>query len=359
MHLDAVHLDESWCQNASYRLATPSGLFICNPDNLTPPEELIVHDAMNCLLSPHKITTIRTDTSKPTSTVPHAQLERTKIAHARTVLINECVYDKGTGECYGTYIRRSYNPEPFQPVECTSIKSTRNHYTPNSSSTQQLEESAVLPRHLARVVEIFPQGLMDENRSSSTPGPKPQEIHNPLAGALSILRFEQRVTAWLDDITFGAIHMGPGVINGTQSVALSDVQRLLRLPVISTASAASCLLNHHLQPMCIRQVERVVQAARIALRGVALYLERHPSILESIDMSIDFSLLWKSDDNSEQHSCNEHPMKQQALAMIRSKVAVKTIAKRLSISKNTVKSWMRKPHKQPATIRKTGGVSEC
>ncbi|KQQ63605.1 hypothetical protein ASF66_04475 [Pseudomonas sp. Leaf129] len=72
-------------------------------------------------------------------------------------------------------------------------------------------------------------------------------------------------------------------------------------------------------------------------------------------MSIDFSPLWRSDENSEQLPCNEHPMRQQALEMIRSKVAVKTIAKRLSISKNTVKSWMPERHKQSATIGKTGG----
>ncbi|MNJ57930.1 hypothetical protein D3C77_535410 [compost metagenome] len=130
------------------------------------------------------------------------------------------------------------------------------------------------------------------------------------------------------------------MINGKQSVSLADVKKVLRLPIISTTSAAKSLLNHERQPMCTRQVERVVEAARTALRGIALYLERHPDILMFIDVTVDFEKLWEIPaDHSEPAANNEHPMKQQALEMLRSQVPIQTIANRLGVARNTVKKW--------------------
>ncbi|MNN82548.1 hypothetical protein D3C81_1994900 [compost metagenome] len=59
-------------------------------------------------------------------------------------------------------------------------------------------------------------------------------------------------------------------------------------------------------------------------------------------MSVEFNKLWgTNDEHSEPANNTEHPSKQAALMMIRSKVHKKTIAKELGISKNTVKKWYR------------------
>jgi hypothetical protein len=145
--------------------------------------------------------------------------------------------------------------------------------------------------------------------------------------------------AWLDDFAFGAICTGPGVINGKHSVALADVKRLLRLPELSVETAAEHLLNHDSQPMSARQLQRVVEAARTALRGIALHLERNPQILRTVDVDIDFDKFWAS--NDDQTKPAQHPKKPQALELIKAAVPTRTIARELGISKNTVKKWDR------------------
>ncbi|MBC3504357.1 hypothetical protein HU761_23520 [Pseudomonas sp. SWRI59] len=269
---------------------------------------------------------------------------RLRISEAHTRVIEGNVYDRVTGEWYGEYISQPYTPEPTIYVAGTPAILGENWFAEDNGTVsllQTLDTSTQVPV-LAPVIELLPQETLPEARSSSTRGPKPQIIYNPIAPALCILNIEQRSTPWLDDIAFGAIHTGPGVINGKQSVSLGDVMRVLRLPIITTAAIADRLLNHDRKPMCTRQIQRVVEAARIALRGIALYLERHPHIVQSLDISIEFDKLWRTGDyHTEPTKNTEHPMKQAALMMMRSKVQKRTIAKELGISKNTVKKWYR------------------
>jgi len=190
------------------------------------------------------------------------------------------------------------------------------------------------------VIEIFPQKTTQPKERKTTAGRPPQVIANPLSTALVTLKLEERPTPWLDDIVFGAIYTGPGLVNRKHSVSLADVKRVLRLPAISVAGAASVLLNHNREPMSTRQLQRVIEAARTALGGIAMHLERQPDILRSVDVAIDFDEFWKSrDGQAKPATTREHPMKRRALEMIRAKAATKTIAKVLGISKNTVKSW--------------------
>lgn len=267
---------------------------------------------------------------------------RKKISQRRTTVVEDYIYDRVTGECWGIYITAPYSPDPIQYTKGTPATLGKNWFIEDDGTITILNNCPPPSGHLAPVIELFPQKPMAGVKSSSTPGPKPQAIDNPLATALQTLRFEQRPTPWLDDIAFGAIYIGPGVINGQQSVSLADVKKVLRLPTLSTASAAGCLLNHDRQPMCTRQVQRVVEAARTALRGIALYLERHPEILLSVDVAVDFDKLWDvHEEQSESAVTKEHPMKQRAIEMISSQVPTKTIAKALKVSKNTVKKWDR------------------
>lgn len=271
---------------------------------------------------------------------------RSKVAEAHTRLIGGYIYDTATGECYGEYTSTPYLTKPAHYTADLPARQGEDCSIEHGSAASPL--ASVNNSHYsepAPVIVQFPQKTLAEARPSSTRGPKPQVIHNLLAPALCILKFEERLTPWLDDIVFGAIYTGPGVIAGKHSVSLPDVMSVLRLSVISIAAAANCLLNHELRPMSTRQLQRVIEAARTALRGIALYLERHPQILQSIDLQVDFDTFWSPPQAAPTKvPSNEHPMKQQALMMIKAEVPVKTIAKALGISKNTAKQW-----KQAAT----------
>ena len=278
------------------------------------------------------------------------------LSKACTRVIESHVYDHVTGEYYGEYIITPYVPKPLQYAMGTPSRIGKDWFTEEDGTISPLApaESSTQPNELAPVVKLPNSKPMTKAKASSTCGPKPQVIVNPLAPALCIFKFEQRPTPWLDEFVFGAIYTGPGVINGKHSVSLADVKRVLRLSMISTEAAASCLFNHERQPMSTRQLQRVIEAARTALRGIALYLERHPEILRSIDVQVDFDTLWQPQQATVASVVSrEHPMKQQALGMIKAKIPNKTIAKALGISKNTVKRW-----KEELPSSHSGGVNQ-
>lgn len=264
------------------------------------------------------------------------------MAEARTRIIEGYIYDTATGECYGGYTTNPFLTKSTHYNAGTPARLGENWFSEHDGTVSPLAPFNNLHNstELAPVFELFPQEEVVETSHSSTRGPKPQAIQNLLAPALCILKFEERSTPWLDDIVFGAIYTGPGVISGKHSVSLSDVNKVLRLSVISTAAAAECLLNHELRPMGTRQLQRVIEAARTALRGIALYLERHPQILQSIDVQVDFNTLWPPQQATPKSVArNVHPMKQEALTMIMAKVPIKAIANALGVSKNTIKKW--------------------
>lgn len=283
---------------------------------------------------------MKTDIATPAQTDCATQQLRMKVSAARTKLLGDHVYDKDTYEYYGRYIKAPFSPEPV--IESPGIPSgvKRCWTITEDGSPHPSESNHSEPWHLASVVELFPMEHTKHADLRSQSGRKPQVISNPLASALLILKLEEWPTPWLDDIAFGAIYTGPGVVNGKHSVSLADVKKVLCLPELSVVSAAEQLLNHDRQPMSIRQLQRVIEAARVALRGIALHLERHRDILQSIDATIDFDQFWENqEDHLKSSGSREHPKKQQALEMITSGIPTKTIAKEIGISKNTVKVW--------------------
>ncbi|MEO4013011.1 helix-turn-helix transcriptional regulator [Pseudomonas rossensis] len=283
---------------------------------------------------------MKTSTTTPARSECPTQQLRTKVASARTTTIGDVIYDKVTKEYYGDYIRTPYIPEPApeNPGESDRVKG--NWYIAEDGSPLPQECKQTPSEYLAPVVDLIPMQPIQQAEHKSKAGKKPQVINNPLAAALSTLRLEGRPTPWLDDFAFGAICTGPGLIKGKHSVALADVKKLLRLPELSVATAAEHLLNHDRQPIGTRQLQRVVEAARTALRGIALHLERHPDILRSVDADIDFDKFWEiKDEQTKPAATAQHPKKKQALEMIRAGVPTKTTARELGISKNTVKKW--------------------
>ncbi|MVW87734.1 helix-turn-helix domain-containing protein [Pseudomonas sp. PB101] len=280
-------------------------------------------------------------TTTPTPILCPDHIFRERVAYSRTSSINGFIYDKVTGEQYGLYILEEYSPSPLfaEPDDTLHIIASWDIDEDGSPIPERIAPPP--SAHLAEVVELFPEQPPQQVEQKTNAGRKPQAIENHLAGALTVLMLEERTALWLDDFTFGAICTGPGVINGKHSVSQADVKKLLRLPVLSVSAAAGCLLNHDTKPMSLRQLQRVVEAARVALRGIALHLERHPAILRSVDQVVDFDKFWTVEEKPVMPKpVLEHPMKQRALEMIGAKVPNKTIARELGIARNTIKKWV-------------------
>lgn len=265
---------------------------------------------------------------------------RIQIASARTTAHQNYVYDKSTGECYGIYVRNPFTPEEEEDQPETS-QPPKTWWDIQEDGTPLPQESTEKQANqVAPVIELFPEKMPQPTKKAIV-GRKPQAISNPLAIALWTLKVEGKPLSWFDDFAFGGIYIGPGVVGGKHSVALADVKKLLMLREISVASAAQVLLNHDKEPMSTRQLQRVVEAARVALRGIALHLERNAHILQSVDVTVDFEQFWVGT-APEPKLVKEHPQKQQALEMLEAGGHFRTIANVLGVARNTVKKWAEK-----------------
>ncbi|MBB2495953.1 helix-turn-helix domain-containing protein [Aquipseudomonas ullengensis] len=261
------------------------------------------------------------------------------LVERKAAVIGECIFLKVTGEVIGEYACSQYtSPQYDYPPPHSG--SSRSFIVDDEGSPLALPEPLPITSPLAEVISISSAANVP---AGSNAGRIARAVSNPLFHALQALRIEGIPTPWLDDIIFGAICGGPGIINGNLSVAYADVKKLLSLPEISVRMAAEYLLNHDHEPMSTRQLQRVVKAARFALRGVALHLERHPRILDSIGMMIDFDPLWPT--ASASADAIDAPLKPdadrrlQALEMRSQGIPIKETARRLGASKNTIKRW--------------------
>lgn len=277
-------------------------------------------------------------TSLKTDSPTH--LLRAKIAESRTTLLGDDVFDSVTAEYYGTYLKIPFSREPDEYKQ--SIPSAFKVYSHIAEDGSPLppDDDITDANSLGSIIELCLPQPIDQTQQPTKLGRRPQVIDNPFSAALCIIKHEQRNASWLDDVALGAVHTGPGVINGKHSVALADVKRLLLMPELSVATAAHCLFNHDRQPMSTRQLQRVVEAARVALGGIALYLERNPEILRAIDTTVDFNEYWGANDQQPiPASVSEHTMRQEALALVDLGTPIKVVARTLELSKNTVKKW--------------------
>lgn len=264
---------------------------------------------------------------------------RSTLTKHRTATIDGFVFDKATGELLGCYIFSEYAPESIDYPTATS--QAADDYIPDEDGSPiALFTPAAKSGHIATVSTLPTTNARPRPEAKSTKGRKEPVVENPLYAVILAAKVEERPTPWLDDYIRGAINTGPGVINGKYSVSPADVAKLLGLSEISVGSASRCLLNHDHEPMSLRQLQRVVEAARVALRGIALHLERHPRILLMLDIDIDFNSFWTSNSTEKKHQGRkEHPQRQEALRLLGQGEAVKTIARQTGVSKTTIKKW--------------------
>ncbi|WP_447738846.1 helix-turn-helix domain-containing protein [Pseudomonas laurentiana] len=264
---------------------------------------------------------------------------RPALTKHRTATADGFVIDKSTGEVLGSYICSDYTPEQIDyPV--TSAQENTTCVIVEDGSPVAIH-SPVVNSALAAPVLDFPEATpLPRLEVTTGKGRKAQVIENGLCGLMWAAKVEGIKLPWLDHYVHGAINTGPGRINDRYSVSPADVTRLLYLPELSVETASRCLLNHDHKPMSVRQIQRVVEAARIALRGIALYFERHPKIVAQLDLEIDFNLFWQTGVSEVKQTARlEHPKRQEVLRLLDQGEAIKAIARQTGVSKTTVKKW--------------------
>lgn len=264
---------------------------------------------------------------------------RTTLTKHRTATIDNFVFDKVTGEILASYTRSDYSPEPIAYSVASAQEDTRFVITEDGSPFAT--HFPVVTAGLSTPILSFPKvSVLSRPKAKAGKGRKAQIIKNGLFELMWAAKIEDVRQPWLDDVVQGAINTGPGVINGKYSVSPADVTKLLYQSEISVESAATCLLNHDHEPMSVRQVQRVVEAARVALRGIALYFECHKEILLQLDVEIDFSQFWRTTViEKTQRTPMEHPKRQEVLLLLEQGEAINAISRQTHVSKTTIKKW--------------------
>lgn len=264
---------------------------------------------------------------------------RSTLTNHRTSVIDDFVCDKITGEVLGSYTRSEYAPEPFEYL-APCKEDTTKFVVDECGSPIAIVYVSTNANHAPTVTTLPTARESVAAETTTGKGRPPSVLRNPLYEIIRAAKIEGVPTPWLDDYVQGAINTGPGVINGKYSVSPTDVARALYQPEISVETASRCLLNHDHEPMSIRQLQRVVEAARVALRGIALHLERHPEILARLDLELDFNPLWLSDSTEAMpRGRREHPKRQEVLRLLEHGEQIKSIARQTGVSRNTVRKW--------------------
>jgi len=287
----------------------------------------------------HALPSLHHNTTSPLTLAELRQVRDEK----QSIRCGDLIIDKRTGEIIGCYTR------------------TKLLHEPDTSSHKIGKKVAHLPRYAilddgtpvridpapdaglqgsAEIVDFPSQSPSEKSKA----GAKPSVLKNPISGFLEFFRFDGHPTHWIDDYLIGACalqvqHEGSETpTTGRFNVAPSDVRRVLYLPKISTEAAAEALCNHNLMPMCVRQVERVVQAARIALGGLMFHLERHTCLLEQFDCTVDFDLYWLE---RKAHLLGVSLEQMEAMSLFKQDktISVQDVAKRYGVHRNTASKW--------------------
>ncbi|MGH8423813.1 MAG: helix-turn-helix domain-containing protein [Pseudomonas fluorescens] len=262
---------------------------------------------------------------------------RSTLSRHRTVTIDGYVFSKITGEILACSTLIDYSPKPYDyPVAAIQVTNT---FAVDQDGSPLTTFASTEERVFVAAVSTLPT-TTSLPKAKTGKGRKAQTIKNPLYVVFQAVKIDNVPTPWLGNYIHGAINAGPKVINGKYSVSPADVVKVLRLPEISVESVSGYLLNHDHMPMSLRQIQRVIEAARVALRGIALYLERHAEILLPLGVEVDFDSLWAScPPDAKLPGRKEHPKFQEVLQLLEQGEEVKAIARQTGVSKTTIKKW--------------------
>lgn len=253
----------------------------------------------------------------------------------RTKRIGDYVINAHSGEIIGEYTYQPYQPKE---VVCDSPIT----YPSDQHSTTEDEHSFFIDykggfdpicqvedkfEYSTGVVELTPDVSKGPKR-----GRPAVVIKNPLAPYFMHLMVMEERPFWIEDYVYAGITNGPGVSNGKFSVKAAGVKRLLRLPEISTATASDVLVNHYCELMSSTQLERYVQAARMALDSMVHYLKQHPRILEDAGFPIDYEKYWMDRE--------VNPKKVEAFLLLDQGVKKVEVCRQMGVSRPTLDRWI-------------------
>ncbi|MCX2889833.1 helix-turn-helix domain containing protein [Pseudomonas sp. DCB_BI] len=250
--------------------------------------------------------------------------------HHHLIHVDGLVVDTVTGEILGYDAKPSIYQGLYDCMQAAPQKPkglNSRHHVVDYNDGSPVPTNETIPND-----DRFIVSASAEKKSNA--GAKQRVVKNPFYALLDIAKFEKVKLPFVDGYIHGAIHIGPGIINGRYSVAASDVRQVLHQPLISRDVAVGFLRNHESGVMSKTQADRVVLAARIALGGIALYLERNPDVLATFDLTVDFDLFWKELKEIDS-------VKIEALAMLDSGMRIKDVAEAVGRSRNTVSTWKR------------------
>lgn len=253
----------------------------------------------------------------------------------RTKRIGDCVINATSGEIIGEYACQPYQPEYVVYDSPITYPSDQHDAAEDEHSFFIDDEGVFAPiyqvedkfEHSAAVVEFPPKVSKGPKR-----GRPAVVIKNPLAPYFMHLMVMEERPLWMEDFVYAGITNGPGVNNGKLSVKASGVKRLLRLPEISTATASDVLVNHCCELMSSTQLERYVQAARMALDSMVHYLKQHPRILEDAGFPIDYEKYWMDREVD--------PKKVEAFLLLDQGVKKVEVCRQMSLSRPTLDRWI-------------------
>lgn len=277
-----------------------------------------------------------------TSPLTLAELRQTR-DEKQSIRCDDLIVDKRTGELIGCYTRNKLQYEPYVPPLTILKKAIRKScYVSDDDGTPIVAEPApdVRTQRSAEIIDFPSQSTPEKSNA----GAKQRVLKNPISGFLQFFRFDGHSTKWIDDYIIGACGVQVECENssspstGRFNIAPSDVQRVLYLPEISTKAAAEVLCNHNLMPMGMRQVERVVQAARITLGGLMLYLERHPNLLEQFGFTVEFDLFWL-ERKAQLAGVSPEQMEAVSLFKLDKNMSIREVAERFGVHRNTASKW--------------------
>lgn len=213
----------------------------------------------------------RTPSPTPVIIPPHtpSNTPPNTLVHAIGLVV-DCV----TGDILG------YDSKP-------SVYSLPTGYTVPVSRAGRADESGWLfDPEWDRKVEGFAEPDAESEEEEGSPPPSEKEGRPPRVfyndWAVYIALAVDRKLSWLDDFIYGACYVCAGDSKGRLNVSPKNVRNVCQLSIVSTVTVRTVAKTRKLTRVSTRQAQRMVKAAIFAVRGIELYLERHPGELEKL-----------------------------------------------------------------------------
>lgn len=205
--------------------------------------------------------------------------------------VDALVFDTSTGEIYAhhTYVECVHGPYDY-PV-------AHKHLADNDIATTDefLRAYDVLPRRSGKYRNLsflFDRADIGTTSNVVTLPVKPkrgrpaQQIDNPLASVIRLAEYER--LGWVNDYVIGGCAAGPKRSQGRFNVNSTHVHWALCMETLSTAGVIAMVEERSGETIIVRTAQYIIEAARIALGGIQLYLEKNQAEWNRLKFEVKF-----------------------------------------------------------------------